>query len=444
MKLNPEFVRNAWLELTPQRLAGAPLLLAAVFLISYFANDSVSGIPDLALIGFVAVTVFWGTRLASDTLNDEFAQGTWDTQRLSGLGAGSMTLGKLLGGPIFAWYTGLFCIAAMLLTTPAAELDEALRKLLLAMGVAITFHATALLSALQLRRRLPQPAQRPAVRGANIVFLFLFLPQLLIARRTQAGIGPVTWYGLEFAALDFALLCAALAAFWSVFGLYRSMREELAFSDPPVAWIAFLLFLFAFSGGWIWGVAEVPEIGVLHSPLLVHLAVCAAIAGAMAYLMLFAERKDWVRLRRLAACAGNGEHRRAFALTPKWLATVALFALVVVVLGVAALLLLPVLDGIAVAATALAFLIFLVRDGALVLGCNFVRDQRRSDSAAALYIAVLYVLLPLLLGALNLQFMLGAVLPPMIYAQPPWIVVGLLQAAAALDFARNRWNALPA
>ena len=442
---NPEFMRNTWLELTPQRLLAMPVLLGLILLVASLAEARNLRLADVALVLFVLVAVFYGTKLAADSMTEEFVQGTWDSQRLSGLGAWSMTLGKLLGGPVFAWYGGVFCMGAFIATSLDAEFYPTLRAALIAIGLAVSLHAFVLLSNLMAFRKLPGSAPTQRARGLALLFALLFVPQmiaLVVSKRRE--LGDVQWYGWEFAAPDFALLCAGLAVFWSVLGLYRAMREELAFRDPPTAWIAFLLFVFVFIGGWFHGGPALPERFARGGATTAHLGACMLVSLIATYGLLFGERKDWVKLRRIVALWSGGEFRRAFELMPKWLATFLLTLAVTAVFAVVALVNESAMSGIALACTALAFLAFLVRDGALVLGLHFTRDQRRADAAAALYLGVLYVLLPALLGGFGLKFLFPVFWPPMIQQQPPWVLLMLLQAAAALDFARRRWQQLPA
>ena len=290
---NPEFVRNCWLELTPQRLLAAPAILGLIFLLSYFADKHSFGVHDVAMTLFVLMTVMWGAKLAGDSLTEELIQGTWDTQRLSGLSAGQMTLGKLFGGPVFGWYGGVICALAYLVFAPADSGWPTLRSLLVAMGTAVSFHAATLLSGLTLWRKFPQQlAQRARSRGVGLVLILFVAPQLLVwlvsSKRVQ---GSVTWYGMGFDSADFTLLCVILAVFWSTYGLYRAMREELAFRDAPLAWLAFLLFIFAFSGGWFYGEGHDAS-GFMSAapPVLRHLAFCASLSWAATYVLLFSER----------------------------------------------------------------------------------------------------------------------------------------------------------
>ncbi|NKF23001.1 hypothetical protein [Solimonas marina] len=439
---NPEFQRNAWLELTPQRLMAMPIILGLVALVGHKLDGWLGGLPMISLSLFVIITVMYGAKQAGESLNQELVQGTWDQQRLSGMSPWTMTLGKLIGGPVFAWYGGLICllIYALTATPDRASLFAALT----AIFTALTFHALTLLSVLLSWRKLSRSVVTPRSRGASILLLVIFAPQLIRLIVGARGAGMMSWYGWQFSDVEFALLCATLAALWSVLGLYRAMREELAFRDPPTAWIAFLLFVFAFAGGWFYG-HPLPALPFTRfGPVTAHLAVCAIVALGASYLMLFSERKDWVRLRRLLSLWKDGERRRAWELTPKWLASSLLATAVGLLFAVSALATQKTMEGIALASTAAAFFVFLVRDGAIVLGLNFARDQRRADAAAAIYLLVLYVLLPFVLIALHLGLIAATFWAPLVHEQPAWLIVMLAQAAAALDFARRRWHQLPA
>lgn len=439
---NPEFLRHVWLELTPQRLIATPMIVALIVLIAWQLEDSIGDLPTVAIALFFGMTVLWGAKLAGDSLNQELTQGTWDNQRLSGMSAWQMTLGKLAGGPVFAWYGGALALVVFALS---AEWNwSSVRTLLTALAVAITLHAMALLSALIAWRKLPRGAATPRSRGASILLLVIFAPQLFFALRGRGDPSEsVHWYLWHLPRPEFMLLCALLAMFWSTLGLYRVMREELSFRDPPNAWIGFLLFLFAFCGGWFYDGRGARLFEILQ-PVSGHLAACLAISLIASYLLLFSERKDWVRMRRLIALWRDGQGTRAWELMPKWMATFGLTCIVGLVFCASSLLTEPLMQGIAAACTAIAFLAFLVRDGAFVLGLNFVRDQSRADGAAAVYLVVLYALLPGVLAALGLQFIATPFWPPLIYQQPPWLVLMLFQTALALDFALKRWKKLPA
>jgi hypothetical protein len=129
---------------------------------------------------------------------------------------------------------------------------------------------------------------------------------------------------------------------------------------------------------------------------------------------------------------------------PKWLATFGLTSVTTIAFCATCLVTEPPMRAIAAACTALGFVAFLVRDGAIVLGLNFARDQTRADAAAGIYLVVLYVLLPGVLGALGLKALATMFWPPLVFEQPVWLVLIVLETAGALDFAIRRWRRLPA
>lgn len=438
---NPEFRRQVWLELTPQRLVVTPLILGLILLLVWFAKQRLDALSTFSMMLFVGMTVLWGAKLAADSLNNELVQGTWDSQRLSGMGAWQMTIGKLAGGPVFAWYGGVLCLGAFALTTPWDW--PALRMLIGGLAAAVAIHSLALLSALLAWRKFPRTTTTPRARGTWII-LVLMAPQLFFGLSRSGQLGDVSWYGWTFPAADFTLACGLLTMAWALFGLYRVMREELAFRDPPNAWIAFLLFLFAFVGGWFHGGGSEFRVFRELDPTAAHLAACIAMSLAANYFLLFGERKDWLRMRRLVALWRDHQRRRAWELTPKWLATFGITSLTTIVFCLTCLVTEPPMRGIAAGCTALAFVAFLVRDGAIVLGLNFARDQTRADAAAGIYLVVLYALLPGLLGALGLQALATMFWPPRVFEQPVWLVLIVLETAGALDFAVRRWRRLPA
>ena len=447
---NPEFVRNCWLELSPQRLVAMPAILGLLFLLCHLSNTVAGmsghfpGVHSVALVLFVGITLLWGARLATNAMVDEFDAGTWDTQRLCSLSPGQMALGKLLGGPVFAWYGGLICGLVFLYQAPEG-LPEAIRTLLTAVAVALCVHALAILVSLSSWRKLAQ-GQRSRSRGIGILLGIFFLSPLRVL--FQHSEHTVRWYGSDFALPDFALLCAVLAAFWSLLGLYRAMREELAVRQRPVAWIGFLLFLDVFVGGWVYGNAPVVWLNRMLlpsiSPLLMHLALCGVVTMTIVYVVIFTEQKDWVRLRRMHGLWQGGRWSLALALMPKWLVALVLSALTAFAFVALAAAELPLRDAIRVGAMALGLLAFLVRDCGLILGLNFTRDRRRADSAAMLYLVVLYVLLPLMLRFAGLGLLVPALVPQLQYDQPVWVLISLFEAALSLAFALQRWGQLPA
>lgn len=433
---NPEFRRNLWLELTPQRLVVMPLVLAAIFAVVYLGESGVSrwtreasygGLATTAKYLYLALVLLWGGRQAGSAVTDEIRDRTWDGQRLSALGSWSMSWGKLFGSTVFTWYGGALALAVFVVaglrerSTPDVVYEAATL-----LGYGVLCQATALLASLLYLRH-----KAPTRRATGALFHFIGLAAVAIvwwlARDFDIGVrrwpfdAPVSREGFE-------LVSVVVFAIWAVIGVWRLMRAELQFRNLPWVWTLFALYLVAYVAGF------------LASPgaLTVRFMAPSVVLFGCAYLLALVEPKDVVGLRRLAGRARAGAWRGFFEAVPLWLLTYVFAGLAVastVAFNRAGL------DGpgreAAIFSLVSAFL-FMTRDLGILLALNLGRSPRRADLAAVLYWAVLYGLIPLLLRALGQHGAAGWFRPA-----GTGIVVAsaVVQAVLALAWVAWRWRA---
>src|SRR5271168_1286252 len=112
--MNPEFRRNLWLEMTPRRIALMTGVLALAFFAAALSGGSDYRPASVAEALYYFIVVLWGSRNAAMSVVGEIRDRTWDSQRLSSLGAGQMTWGKLFGSTIYNWHGGAICLAVIL------------------------------------------------------------------------------------------------------------------------------------------------------------------------------------------------------------------------------------------------------------------------------------------------------------------------------------------
>ena len=126
--MNPELRRNLWLQFSPLRLIIAPVAVGIVLLLVWLVSDnSYSLVAHAAEWYFLIIVLLWGTRRAADLVAEEVAGGTWDSQRMSALGAWTMTWGKFIGGISYVWYSAGIAFAAQEIAhVPATDFDERL------------------------------------------------------------------------------------------------------------------------------------------------------------------------------------------------------------------------------------------------------------------------------------------------------------------------------
>jgi hypothetical protein len=109
---NPEFKRNAWIELSPGRLLAMPVIILAIFFM-VLANTEHDVLHAIALAGtslYFVLVFLGGSKLAIDSVIDEINGRTCIQQQMTPLSAGAMTIGKLFGSTIYAWYGGLMAL----------------------------------------------------------------------------------------------------------------------------------------------------------------------------------------------------------------------------------------------------------------------------------------------------------------------------------------------
>ncbi len=432
MKSNPEFIRNLWLELTPHNLIALPLVFGLMLLLHLVTNDYHldRDTGHAAVMLLLLFTGIWGTRKTSGAVYGEVVEHTWDWQRMSGLSPWAMTWGKVFGSSSFAWYGGLLCLMVAVLgyaNGHAPVKDWQLLGLAL-LGVLLSQGLGFLVNLLYVRSRSLENARGGGSIYLLVLLLFLFLSSYVVDIR-HAKI--LDWYGHSLNALNYLLLTGLLMWLWTLIGSYRVMRRELSYSTSPWVWLAFLGFLPLFFGG------LVEEQGAMVWLLLTF---CFWVVAA--WIGLFVESKNPVDLRALFMAIKAGQGRRVAQLMPAWMSAFLLLPPVLLLLyGLSA----PVGEwsskitiGLPHLATSVFF--FLLRDICIFLLLALSAKSRRADFTAVLYILVLYLLIPWLLGNLGLD-QLRVFFQPSLKQSGIWAVGGALTAAViALVLVIRRWQ----
>jgi hypothetical protein len=289
--MNPEFVRNLWLEATPFRLA----LIAALVLLALAAASAISSGPQaVALALYWFFTVLWGTRSAALSGVGEIRERTWDSQKLSSIGPVEMVWGKLLGATIHNWFGGLLSLVAVLWYAAQSQGPVlALRYGLVLLLVALLAQAVALLSSLMLIRRntgnwrLDTFLCQMAGILAGVAYYSLASSAAAFA---QSHFKTLTWWGMDFDADRFRVVSLVLAAAWALVGCWRAMRAELRFTNGPFVWLAWLLYLFVFEAGFASLIPDRAFHGAAPHGLALNFLLGGAGLMASAYGMAFLER----------------------------------------------------------------------------------------------------------------------------------------------------------
>jgi len=407
--MNPEFERNLWLELTAGRMIALAAALALVFFASALMFGAAAGPAAAARWAYYVVVVIWGSRNAALGVVGEIRARTWDAQRLSSLGAGTMTWGKLFGATIYNWFGGAICLAVILASlADGYGLVVAAIELVYFVAVgAIAQSASLLASLIAARRRqggtqfevfLYQGAGIAAAAAAYVVWSIADPAGAAVSRFASANV--VVWWGMALDARLFLLVSLAVFAGWILIGCYRQMRLELKMRNGPFVWLAFLAFMGLYTAGFdalLSTSAHFQYFAVIGKRLLLAFAAF----WALSYAMVFLEPKSAMRYRWLAAEIAHMRVDTVGANLQAWMMSY----LAAVAIGL--LLLIQFAGAVQFREEALlvATLGFFTRDMAIVVAASAAAKRGGGDFVALAILILLYALLPAIFG--GLQFLGG-------------------------------------
>lgn len=450
--MNPEFLRNIWLELSPQRLLLMPILLALFFGVVHLQTGELAhtAIAGAALPSFLAITCLWGARKAREAFIEEGRQGTWDTQRMSALSPWDMAWGKLFGATIYVWYAGGLCLATFLATVngldwPFEGLEishwTVTRLVIASIGLAVLVQALAAANGLITLRF----GERGFALNGVMTLMFwvgVASPAWMIVSQGFADEAGVLWWGSRYQGLDFLSANVVVFACWGVLALWRLISAELRVPGLPLAWPLFLAFFV------IWLLGFIPDAGLYD-----QLGLACLIVSLGAYIAAFIERRDPILIQRLQVLGTSADMGGLLRQVP------ASFQALAIALALALLLVLARLTGVMLplnlepsfeivnAAFAFAPIAALLALRDLALLQFYVLGSRPDRSTTNLLVAlfVLDWLLPTLLSPFSEETggggLMTVVFPYADAANPLAVLMAAVHAGAALGLLRLRWKA---
>lgn len=427
--MNPEFRRNFWLELTKERLIAIPAIIG-------FGTVALANLSAWPKVGWTAwylaavLGLIWGPRLSSASIVREVSGRTWDSQRASVLSGWQMAWGKLAGSTLAPWYAIALLVVVWLFAKQAgpARGDWILLVLSCLLAQAVAF-ATALTLIQDRRRPIRSGVPHFIGAAAGLAALHNTMFLSLIDRRFE-----LTWFGLRPDPEVLEIGSLVFLAVWAVVAAWRAMEHALQIPLRPWAWPLFVLSL----GAWLAGFAP-SSFG--RDLLQAQLGTAFIAALAATWLAALIDPKSPVALRRWRTALRRLSGPGTLMLAPAW--TLSLPIVIALAVGVSIAFgqkshAMPVIASL---------LLFLARDIALI---HFVALSGKPGRGVSvlIYLAVLYGLVPMLLGATGATALLPAFVPaPAVGAAfPALFLLGLqaLLAAALAWHAMRRFDRAPA
>lgn len=413
--MNPEFERNVWLELTPLRMIVMAALLALAFFAAALTEGNVGGPGAVARWGFIIIVVIWGARNAARSVVGEIRDRTWDGQRLSSLGAGTMMWGKLFGATIFNWYGGLICLAVIAADAfNSAGIADTLIRIAYYVALGIITQSVSLLASLVAAGRR-QGRTQFEVFFYQLAGLLAALAVWNIADPTYGSAmhaDEIVWWGQALPSHAFLLASLLVFAAWTLVGCHRQMRLELKLRNGPFMWWGFLGFLSAYVAGFD---AWLPRVWTALDPATVRLMLAGITCAVLAYLMIILEPKNRVALRWLGSQFIRLRLGAVFMNLQGWMMS----WIAALGIGIALLVHAQIIGNLALLAYVAALMGFVTRDMAIVLLMNLAGRRRGGDLLSIAMLVLLYALVPAILAGLHYSIGRALFLP--LQTDPVWI-----------------------
>ncbi len=442
MRLNPEFQRNIWLELTSHRLLSMPIVLGIIFLMIYLVRDSFFSkeMAATATFLFFILVVMWGSKLSSEAITSEIRDKTWDSQRMTTTNPWSMSLAKLFGSTIFTWYGGLLCIAVLTISSShtlstADNLQRAYILVLIGLLAQSISLDVAMVRINSRRQNKKYSATFGMLLGMSLGFI-LIIPFIQNNPQHWGAVNTTKWFDRDYNQLNFVACTLAFFSFWSVIGIYRLMRKELQVANTPLAWLLFLIIL----PGYIAGFAE--DSSQNAGRLNLYLLILYFTTGLMIYFAILSESKDPVTFRRLSFQIHHGGGEKILHHIPGWLSGLLLLGLVTITIHIRDI---PTanLHGPFVYLNFFAGFLFIIRDICIFLFFSFSPEPKRANTVSIVYLFLLYTVIPIIFNSLDLRSISAAFNPWSIWGFGKiTIISGLIQSGIMLYLVERRWSAL--
>jgi hypothetical protein len=266
--LNPEFLRNARIQMRPGRVAAAAIICAAVSVTVWYSFMAQAVPPTrvnnaLALLRFVLELQVWVLLIGGGiyellAVHREKELNTFDYQRVTRLSSFELAIGKLFGAPVLTYFITLCLVPiALAAAVPAgASLKLLLEAYIIIFVGCLAFHLLALLISMALGRGVSAIAIVPYL----IFVAFTSIDFATNTGRVDQDFGPWTIHALSpFAASEI---------FWKG---GASVSTDLFFGIP-VPHVVVLLVIYATFGALfllavVRNLKRDPAVYELYSPL---------------------------------------------------------------------------------------------------------------------------------------------------------------------------------
>jgi hypothetical protein len=450
MKINPEFLRNFWLEITPQRLIIFPTILFAWFYLLTLFDGGRWVFFYTSIYFFFFITGVWGAQRAAGTITSEIQGKTWLLQRLTSMKPWSMVWGKLFGGLIITWYGGVLCLLAFIYSQKVLFDDviwlltseNLLTANLYLIGSGLFCQIVGMISGMAHLKFNKFGDKLSSRNNGSLMGLIFGVALIVLVVGRVNHIPTITWYGSKFSSIYFAMVSLYLAVAWGLTGLYMLMRREFQMRCHPVVWLGFLIFIIFYIMGFEYSIIK--NIWGEYSTELNRLTIAFLIIVFFVYGMMAWERTDGFGLRQFLLRLKYRRYEEAIYEFPRWVISAVISFVMAGILMVC----FPIYSDVFTSPPLspngfiISLMCFMVRDLALILYFHISDKPKRAGLNSVVCLIFLYGLIPAIIFSADMdQFVY--LFYPLYEPVSIWksILPSLLQALILCTLVYVKWRA---
>lgn len=401
----PELQKNLWLRVSRVQLI---LWVVLVLMVLFIAGQKEDILVSTSIVMFYVVTVIWGSYTAGESIPNEIQDKTWDWVRLSGMTPMQLTIGKLFGETILPWILGGVCLVAFLMGSLVSGASFG-NAILLALSFKLTatlFHAFAMMLG-AFTRDLNIYVRRLLVVGLVISltsFMLIFvIGYVIIAYFLKRDAGDIVsfvgakWFIFKLTPVQIYLLTVAFLNVWAFGGLYRTLKEELFYTNKPYFLIYFLVGVPLYFSGFLFNIPELK----FKVYLLILMVGIAILGVAVTFYSALLDRMELNTLRRFFRNLNVQNWEKVLEDVPTWLVSmsVQLFASIIIV-ALSPMLMSDKIEFfsddwshrmLTISILILTINLFSFRDVMIVVACNFTQGAKGLGTAILTFFIVYYL-----------------------------------------------------
>lgn len=404
-------MRNFWLEITPQRLIIFPTILFAWFYLLTLFDGGRWVFFYTSIYFFFFITGVWGAQRAAGTVISEIQGKTWLLQRLTSMKPWSMVWGKLLGGLIITWYGGLLCLVAFIYSqkmlfddvTWFLTSEDLLSANLYLIGSGVFCQVIGMISGMAHLKFNKFGDKLSSRNNGSLMGLIFGIALIVLVVGRVNHIPTITWYGIKFSSIHFAMGSLYLAVAWGLTGLYMLMRKEFQMRCHPLVWLGFLAYVILYAMGFEY--SNIKNVWGEYSTELNRLTVAFVLTVFLVYGMMAWERTDGFGLRQFLLRIEFGKYQEAIYEFPRWVIAAVVSFLMAGIL----MIIFPMYKDVFTSPPLspngfiLALMCFMIRDLALILYFHISDKPRRAGLNSVVCLIFLYGLIPAIIYSADLQ-----------------------------------------